>query len=178
MLPLLALLAGAVALGSSTILVRLSELEPTATAFYRVALAAPAFLLFSWANPKPVSPDFGAASIELLWLIAAGAFFALDLLCLHWSLRYTSVVNATLFLNFAPIFVSLGAWVAFRESPRPRTVLSYIIAIGGVALLVGSVSSFARGKLFGDGLGLAAGAAYGAYVWWSAASATGRRRAW
>ena len=57
MLPLLALLAGAVALGSSPILVRLSELEPTATAFYRVALAAPAFLLFSWANLKPVSPD-------------------------------------------------------------------------------------------------------------------------
>jgi drug/metabolite transporter (DMT)-like permease len=164
MLPLLALLAGAVALGSSPILVRLSELEPTATAFYRVALAAPAFLLFSWANLKPVSPDSGAASIELLWLIAAGAFFALDLLCLHWSLRYTSVVNATLFLNFAPIFVSLGAWVAFREPPRSRTVLSYIIAIGGVALLVGSVSSFARGKFFGDGLGLAAGAAYGAYL--------------
>src|SRR6202022_4498380 len=166
MLPLLALLAGAVALGSSPILVRLSELEPTATAFYRVALAAPAFLLFAftWDNLQPLSRNSAAGWIELLWLIAAGAFFALDLLCLHWSLRYTSVVNATLFLNFAPIFVSLGAWVAFREPPRPRTVLSYIIAIGGVALLVGSVSSFARGKLFGDGLGLAAGAAYGAYL--------------
>jgi drug/metabolite transporter (DMT)-like permease len=166
MLPLLALLAGAVALGSSPILVRLSELEPTATAFYRVALAAPAFLLFAftWDNLQPLSRNSAAGWIELLWLIAAGGFFAVDLLCLHWSLRYTSVVNATLLLNFAPIFVSLGAWVAFRELPAPRTVLSYIIALCGVALLVGGVSSFERWKVFGDGLGLAAGAAYGAYL--------------
>jgi len=164
MLPLLALLAGAVALGSSPILVRLSELEPTATAFYRVALAAPAFLMFSWGNLERRRRDPSTASVELLWLVAAGGFFALDLLCLHWSLRYTSVVNSTLFLNFAPIFVSLGAWIAFRIPPKPRAVLSYIIAIGGVALLIGSVSSFQRGKLFGDVLGLAAGAAYGAYL--------------
>jgi drug/metabolite transporter (DMT)-like permease len=163
-LPLLALLAGAVALGSSPILVRLSELEPTATAFYRVALAAPAFLMFSWANRPPVSRESKAASTELFWLIAAGGFFALDLLCLHWSLRHTSVVNSTLFLNFAPIFVSLGAWIVFQEPPRLSTVLSYIVAIGGVALLVGSVSSFERSRLFGDMLGLAAGAAYGAYL--------------
>lgn len=166
MLPLLALLAGAVALGSSPILVRLSELEPTATAFYRVALAAPAFLLFPFACGRPLLPsrDFPARSIELLWLVAAGGFFAVDLLCLHWSLRWTSVVNATLFLNFAPVFVSLGAWVIFRELPAPRTVLSYIIAICGVALLVGGVSTFEPGKLLGDVLGLLAGAAYGAYL--------------
>jgi hypothetical protein len=166
MLPLLALLAGAVALGSSPILVRLSELEPTATAFYRVALAAPAFLLFAFPCRKPLSfsRNSRAGWIGLLWLVAAGGFFAVDLFCLHWSLRHTSVVNATLFLNFAPIFVSLGAWVAFGELPAPRTLLSYIIAICGVALLVGGVSTFEPAKLFGDVLGLAAGAAYGAYA--------------
>ncbi len=166
MLPLLALLAGAVALGSSPILVRLSELEPTATAFYRVALAAPAFLLvpFAFGNSPTLSRNSKAGRIELLWLVAAGGCFALDLFCLHWSLRRTSVVNATLLLNFAPIFVSLGAWVAFREVPGSRAVLSYIIAICGVALLLGGVASFQRDKLLGDFLGLTAGAAYGAYL--------------
>jgi drug/metabolite transporter (DMT)-like permease len=164
MLSLPALLLGALALGSSPILVRLSELEPTATAFYRVALAGPVFLMFSWADLRPIARKSEAASVELAWLIAAGGFFALDLLCLHWSLRHTSVVNSTLLLNFAPIFVSLGAWVAFREPPTPRTLLSYIIAMCGVVLLVGSASSFARSKLFGDALGLAAGASYGAYL--------------
>src|SRR4029450_11583882 len=81
MLPLLALLAGAVALGSSPILVRLSELEPTATAFYRVALAAPAFVLFSFARREaPLVAAYSKAQwLGLFWLIAAGAFFALDL---------------------------------------------------------------------------------------------------
>jgi hypothetical protein len=76
MLPLLALLAGAVALGSSPILVRLSELEPTATAFYRVALAAPAFLLFAFPCRKPLSfsRNSRAGWIGLLWLVAAGPF--------------------------------------------------------------------------------------------------------
>ena len=118
-LPVLALLMGAIALGSSPILVRLSELEPTATAFYRVALAAPAFLLISYASGRSAVATHKSASVhnELLWLAVAGGFFALDLLCLHWSLRYTSVANATLFLNFAPFFVALGAWLIFGESP-------------------------------------------------------------
>jgi drug/metabolite transporter (DMT)-like permease len=138
-------------------LVRLSELEPTATAFYRVALAAPAFLLFSFARREaPSLTAFSKAQwLGLFWLIAAGAFFALDLFCLHWSLRRTSVVNATLFLNFAPIFVSLGAWAIFGELATRRAVLSYVTAIGGVALLLGGVATFERGKLFGDVLGLA-----------------------
>jgi drug/metabolite transporter (DMT)-like permease len=166
MLPLLALFTGAAALGSSPILVRLSALEPTATAFYRVALAAPAFLLvpFVYGTPLSLSRDSRAGRAELLWLVAAGGFFALDLLCLHWSLRHTSVVNATLLLNFAPLFVSLGAWTLLGERPAPRTVLSYVIAICGVALLVGAVSRLDRGRLVGDALGLAAGAAYGGYL--------------
>jgi drug/metabolite transporter (DMT)-like permease len=166
LVPLLALLAGAIALGSSPILVRLSELEPTATAFYRVALAAPTFLVFSYAREEapPLEAYSKAQWLGLFWLIAAGAFFAVDLFCLHWSLRRTSVVNATLFLNSAPIFVSLGAWAIFGELPSRRAVLSYVIAIGGVALLLGGVAAFERDRLFGDALGLAAGCAYGGYL--------------
>src|SRR6476660_1620326 len=69
-LPLLALLMGAIALGSSPILVRLSELEPTATAFYRVALAAPAFLLISYASDRSsvATPKSGTIRNEFLWL--------------------------------------------------------------------------------------------------------------
>jgi len=165
-LPLLALVTGAVALGSSPILVRMSELEPTATAFYRVALAAPVFLLSSVPYGKPPAPSTTrhAGLASLLWLTAAGAFFALDLLCLHWSLRYTSVANATLYLNSAPFFVALGAWAIFRELPAPRAVLGFVIAIGGVALLVGGVAGDGPHRLLGDVLGVLAGAAYGGYL--------------
>ncbi len=165
-LPLVALFAGAIALGSSPILVRLSDLEPTATAFYRVALAAPAFLPFMLAhkNAAASAPNSGMARSELFWLIVAGAFFALDLLCLHWSLRYTSVANATLFLNFAPFFVALGAWGLFGQRLAAGTMTSFAIAIGGIALLVGGVAAPSPVRLLGDILGICAGAAYGGYL--------------
>ena len=165
-LPLLALLAGAICLGSSPLLVRLSHLEPTATAFYRVALAAPAFLLFPliYTSPSRGSPKPATMHAELLWLVAAGALFALDLICLHWSLRFTSVANATLFLNFAPFFVALGAWAIFGEPPTLRAMLSFFIAIVGVALLVGGFSTEQSNRLTGDALGILAGAAYGGYL--------------
>ena len=165
-LPLLALLTGAIALGSSPILVRLSELEPTATAFYRVALAAPAFLVISYASSTSSLATHKPATLrsELLWLVIAGGFFALDLLCLHWSLRYTTVANATLFLNCAPFFVALGAWLVFAEAPTLRTVLSFAIAITGMTLLVGGISVAKPSQHLGDLLGIGAGAAYGGYL--------------
>ncbi|MDW8480063.1 MAG: hypothetical protein RML12_10100 [Xanthomonadales bacterium] len=46
-LALVALLAGASAIGLAPVLVRLSELGPTATAFWRVALAVPLLALFA-----------------------------------------------------------------------------------------------------------------------------------
>src|SRR5262245_54890104 len=164
--PLSALLGGAIALGSSPILVRLSELEPTANGVLpRGARSASIPVVLVRAPRGAIAYRlFESAMARAVLAHCPGAFFALDLFCLHWSLRRTSVVNATLFLNFAPIFVSLGAWVIFGELPTRRAVLSYVIAIGGVALLLGGLATFERGKLFGDVLGLAAGAAYGGYL--------------
>jgi len=45
---LLALFAGALAIGSSGIFVRLSETGPTATAFWRGCLALPLLALWAW----------------------------------------------------------------------------------------------------------------------------------
>lgn len=51
---LLALLFGAVVIGISGILVKLSETGPPATAFYRVALSLPIFfLMMSATHPRP-----------------------------------------------------------------------------------------------------------------------------
>lgn len=48
-------------------------------------------------------------------MLLAGAFFPADLAVWHWSIIYTSVANATLLANFAPIFVTLGAWALFAS---------------------------------------------------------------
>lgn len=53
-------------------------------------------------------------------LIAAGLFFAGDLAVWHWSIMLTSVTNATLLANWAPIFVTLAVWLLWGERPTGR----------------------------------------------------------
>src|SRR5207253_2530797 len=97
-----ALLLGAAFIALSPIFVRLSEAGPTATAFWRVALAVPPLwilaLCFRGAQGNTVS------GVKLL-LLAAGAAFAGDLAFWHLSIKHTSVANATLLANLAAPFV-------------------------------------------------------------------------
>ena len=97
---LIALLAGALGIAFSPIFVRLSELGPTATAFYRVAFAVPALYVWIRLEPKggPRARKPSTRS-DFLRLTAAGLFFAGDLAFWHWSIKFTSVANATLLAN-------------------------------------------------------------------------------
>lgn len=157
-----ALVLGAVAIGCSPIFVRLSELGPTATAFWRVALAVPLFL--AWARARrgrDARPAIGGVRRRL---VLAGLLFAGDLVTWHWSIHFTSVANATLFANFAPVFVAAGAWAVFGERPGRRFLVGLACTIAGAACLVGGSFAIGRDHVFGDGLGLATALFYGGYL--------------
>lgn len=160
-----ALVLGAVAIGSSPILIRLSELQPTATAFYRVAIAAlPFALAVLWTRSQDDTEQRAASASDIAALIFAGALFGLDLGCLHWSLKITSVANAILFLNTAPFFVLAIGWLLFGERIEARLLANLFLAMVGLAVLVGSTLALDPARLKGDGLALIAGAAYGGYL--------------
>ena len=74
---LVALLAGAVCIGLSPILVRLSEVGPTATAFYRVWLGLPVMGLWMLIqSPKAVSGESAPRPVrEWMLLLLPGVFF-------------------------------------------------------------------------------------------------------
>src|SRR6478735_7171539 len=112
---LIALVAGAVALGFSAIFVRLAAAEgigPFASAFWRVALSLP--VLYGWmrleeardSRPRKV---FGRASL------LAGLAFAGDLFFWHLAILDTTVANATFFATMAPVFVVLVTWLVLRR---------------------------------------------------------------
>lgn len=159
--PLAALLAGAACIALSPIFVRLSEAGPTATAFWRVALAvAPLWLL--WRLREPRAAVRYASRMRLLGV--AGFAFAGDLAFWHLSIRYTSVANSTLLANLASIFVTLVAWLFLRERPTGLFLAGLASALAGVGLLVSTSLSFSGTALLGDAMGVATAAFYAGYI--------------
>jgi drug/metabolite transporter (DMT)-like permease len=167
--PLVALVAGALAIAFSPIFVRISPLEPTATAFYRMALALPLFALWGAVERRsaPSATDLGATlgrRRRVLLLLASGMFFAFDLVCWLWSIRYTSVTNATFLANLAPIVVTVAAWLIFRERVSATFLAGMALSLVGAALLVRASLSFGGSHPLGDALGVLAAFFYAGYL--------------
>jgi drug/metabolite transporter (DMT)-like permease len=156
-----ALLSGATFIALSPIFVRLSETGPTASAFWRVALAVPALWLVLRVGNTRAAAGYPRRGVLLA---AAGLAFAGDLAFWHLSIQHTSVANATLLANLATLFVTLGAWIFLREKPTALFLAGLAGALGGVTLLVASSASGSPGALLGDALGVVTAIFYAAYI--------------
>ena len=157
------LLAGGVCIASAPIFVRLSDTGPVASAFWRVALAAP--LLWAWVW---FSPSLGRAQGEgrrqpLAPLLLAGVFFALDLGFWHWSIIWTSVANSTLLANLAPIVVTLAGWLLWKQKVTRTFLVGMCVAIAGMFVLVGPNFSIGGTPLLGDALAAFTAVFYASY---------------
>ncbi|HLY58850.1 MAG TPA: DMT family transporter [Stellaceae bacterium] len=152
-----ALLVAALAVGCSPIFVRLSEIGPTTTAFYRTALGTP--ILALWAVGERARPPAGR---DLALLCLAGFCFAGDLACWHWSIKLTTVANASLLANLAPILVTLGAACLFGERITGGFLAALAGAIVGSAVLASDRLSLGEG-LAGDVLALVTATFYASY---------------
>lgn len=155
------LLAGGVCIASAPIFVRLSDTGPVASAFWRVALAAP--LLWAWVFLSPRSSREGqrAGAQSILWL--AGIFFALDLGFWHWSIVWTSVANATLLANLAPIVVTLAGWILWKQKVTNVFLVGMFVAIAGMFVLVGPNFLVGGTRLAGDALAALTAVFYASY---------------
>lgn len=163
-LPLLVL--GGVTISFSGIFVRLSEVGPSATGFYRMILALP--LLWLWQaleQRHAATPPPRPASRGDWWMLALpGLLLGADLVAWHWGLQLTSVANATVLGNSAPIFVTLAGWLFFHERFGIKFVAGLALSVTGTVLLVGSSAGLGEINLVGDGLGVMAGVLYAAYL--------------
>ena len=157
----LALLAGAVAIAASPLFVKVSEAGPVATGFWRVALALPVLWAWSMIGQKERHAASFAADRRLM--IAAGLLFAGDLAVWHWSIVLTSVANATLLANLAPIFVTLTVWLVYRRRPGGLFLTGLAVALAGTAALLGGDFRLSGKELAGDVLGVVTAMFYAGY---------------
>ena len=160
-LALAALFAGATAIATAPLFVKVSETGPIATAFWRVFLALPP--LWMWALMSEGRQHAAHLRKHRGLMMAAGIFFAGDLAVWHWSILLTSVANTTLLANLAPIFVTAVAWFVFRETPRKLFLAGLAAAIAGTLLLIGANFGHSGSASLGDALGVNTAMFYAAY---------------
>ena len=162
---LLSLVLAACLIGLAPILVKLVDLGGIAIAFWRSLLGLTAVFLLSFiTNKKPKNKDKPLNHMFMFFMmIAAGVFFALDLSLWHLSIQLGSVAKATLFVNTAPIWVSLWVAIVWREKVNKQLWLGLVVALVGIFFLINPNFS-AEGSLYSDFLALLAGVFYAGYI--------------
>ncbi len=160
-LVLLALLGGNLALAFGPWMVRSADVGPSASAFWRMALAVPFLFLLARRKGQSIALPRKA----LYWTMAlSGVFFALDLAAWHIGLLQTKLANATLFANAASLLFPIWGFFLARSLPSRLEGFAFALAVVGTALLLGRSADLSAQTLIGDLLCLAAGIFYTAYL--------------
>ena len=155
------LLIGALMLGGSGIFVKLSDSSPSLIAFYRSLFALP--FLYAWMKfeERNNSSDVIWDKKIIFFLVSGGLCFALDMSIWNWSLSFTSVANATLMANIAPVFVVIFGVLFLGYKIEISFIVTLLLALLGVFLVVLPGEKI---MVFGDSLGILAAVFYAGYI--------------
>ena len=161
----LAALTGGALIGLSPIAMRLSEVGPHASNFWRFVIALP--ILALWAALDRPQPSPRQTAI----LVGAGVLFGIEISFWAAALEFTTVTNATLLVNLTPVFAAALGWLLLKERPRRTVVLGAGAALTGSVLLAlaraqtfdGPASGATAGWL-GDALALTGASCYAGYL--------------
>ncbi len=145
----------------SPTLVRLADVGPFASAFWRVGLALP--VLWLWMRQAEASAAIRPSKRWSLAAVLAGLAFAGDLFFWHLSIMKTSIANATLFATAAPIWVVVFGWLLFRRRVGGPVLTGLGFCVAGGAILVSQSFSFDPDHAIGDAFGIVTGIFFGLY---------------
>jgi drug/metabolite transporter (DMT)-like permease len=158
-----AMLIGSAALAFGPWLVRLADVAPVASAFWRLALAVLPIALLARFVGEPPAP--GAINRRTLALAAlAGVFFAADLALWHYGILRTTLANASLLSNAASFLLPLWGFVVLGHKPGRKALIAIGCALAGTLLLVGRSAQLSPVHFAGDLLCLGAALLYTGYL--------------
>jgi len=156
-----ALILGNLILAIGPWMVRLTDVGPVASAFWRLALAIPFLFLFAWRQQR----ERGSPSRWLVATIAVGGlFFAADLAAWHIGIGLTKLANASLFGNASSFILVIYGFILLRQLPRAVQAAALLLATIGAALLMGSSYELSPKNFTGDLFTLVAGLFYTGYL--------------
>lgn len=142
---------------------RLADLPPSTTAFYRCAYALPVLLALGlWERGR-----FGPRGRrERVLAYVAGLFFAADLILWHHAIAALGAGLGTVLANVQVVFVGVVAWAVLKERPEARVLAAVPIVLIGVVLISGVVGEGAYGDdpLLGAVYGIGTAIAYAGFL--------------
>jgi drug/metabolite transporter (DMT)-like permease len=159
-------LAGATMISFSAVFVKVAEdVNPSISAFYRMAIGGGCLLLISLLRRERFAPATGAA-LKVYGLIALTAvFFVLDLESWHRSIQYIGPGLGVILANFQVFFLAAFGALFLGERLGRLYLPAVGLALAGLWLLLGvDTATLTRGTVIGVGLGLLTAFWYTGYI--------------
>ena len=155
-------LAGAVVIAFSAIYVRLAEVSPATAATFRCAYAVPLLTVLALWERRRFGPR---ARTSRRLALAAGVFFAADLVFWHTAIGFVGAGLATVLANLQVVLVGLVAWAVLGERPHARVLAAVPVVLVGVVAISGVVGAGAYGDdpLLGVAFGVLTAIAYAGF---------------
>lgn len=127
------LFAGAVMISFSAVFVKLVNVPPTTSGFYRALVGGAVLLVFIAATGRRIR------FVRAAWiaLLVSSVFFALDLWFWHRSILYIGPGLSTLLANFQVFIMAAAGIVVFGQRPSAKQLLAIPLAITGLVMIVG-----------------------------------------
>lgn len=156
----LALALGVLFIGTSAIFVKLASVHGSVSAFYRILFAGLALFPLYLLRKKRTRPT----NRDLRLITLGGLVFASNIVIWNTSILLTSAAAATLLSNNSPLWVGLGAMLIFHEKLSRKYWFGLLIALAGMATIVGG-NAFQQLHLnVGHLLAILASLSYAAYM--------------
>ena len=162
---MIALTGAVLAFALTPVLVRLSEVGPIATGFWRMAFAIPILLILMRrenatrprSRPVPTRWDY-------LALIGVSLIFGVEMGLWQTIFLTTTIANATLIGYSSPIFVTIGAWLIFGERITLLFLAGLVLSLIGIGLLVSATQGDFGPFALGDLLAAVCALMWGVYI--------------
>jgi drug/metabolite transporter (DMT)-like permease len=158
---LIEMIAGAAAISTTSLFVKLAHVAPTVSAFYRMTFGGCMLLvgLIALGQWRRISLS------DIAWLLIPGVAFAADLMLWHRSILLIGPGLATLLGNFQVFLMALAGFLIYRERLGWQFLAGVALAFVGLYLLVGLDWSHVGAQYrLGVVLGIVTGVAYAAYM--------------
>ncbi len=144
---LLITILGVLIITPDALLIRLIDLDPWSTAFWRgLLLGCCIFLFIFLRSPKQCIEHY--RSIGKAGLILS-LTYSISSLCFVWSITNTSTAHTLIIIATAPMFAVIFSFLALKERISKVTLLAIGSAFSGVVLVM-SDHDLNEGSLYGD----------------------------